>query len=62
MKLESPETKMGNILGARLCKVKEINQEVLSRARTYQTLIAKSTSSMDRSPLKAKKVLVEDQR
>jgi transposase len=60
--LESPAAKMDYILGARMRRVKEVNQKVLSRAGRYQVVIAEGTSSKDPSPLKVKEVMVDERR
>jgi transposase len=60
--LENPEAKMDYILGARMRRVKEVNQEVLSRAGRYQEVISASCGCKDPSPLKVKEVMVEDRR
>jgi len=60
--LENPEVKMDYILGARMRRVKEVNQEVLSRAGRYQEVISEGCGSKDPSPLKVKEVMVEERR
>ena len=60
--LESPTAKMDYILGARMRRVKEINQKVLSRAGRYQVVVAEGTNSKDPSPLKVKEVMVDERR
>jgi len=50
------------ILGARMRKVKEIKEEVLSRAGRYREVYPEGVSSKDPSPLKVKEVLVDDRR
>ena len=50
------------ILGARMRKVKEIRQDVLSRAGRYREVYPEGRSSKDPSPLKVKEVLVDDRR
>jgi transposase len=50
------------ILGARMRKVKEIRDDVLSRAGRYREVHPESASSKDPSPLKVKEVFVEDRR
>lgn len=50
------------ILGARLRSVKEIKQEVLSRAGRYREVYPEGALSKDPSPLKVKEVLVENRR
>jgi transposase len=50
------------ILGARMRKVKEIKEEVLSRAGRYHEVYPEGVSSKDPSPLKVKEVLVNNHR
>jgi len=50
------------ILGARMRKVKEIRQDVLSRAGRYREVHPEGLSSKDPSPLKVKEVLVDGRR
>jgi hypothetical protein len=50
------------ILGARLRSVKEISEEVLSRAGRYQEVFGPRKTSKDPAPLKVKEVRVEDRR
>lgn len=50
------------ILGARMRRQKEVNQEVLSRAGRYQTVFPKGNHSKSPSPLKVKEVWVKDRR
>jgi len=50
------------ILGARLRKVKEIRQIVLSRGGRYHEVHGERSKSTDPSPLKVKQVLVENRR
>ena len=54
--------KIPYILGARMRKVKEIRQDVLSRAGRYREVYPEGRSSKDPSPLKVKEVLVDDRR
>ena len=54
--------KIPYILGARMRKVKEIRQDVLSRAGRYREVHPEGLSSKDPSPLKVKEVLVDDRR
>ena len=61
-KLESSSRKADYILGARLRLVKEIKQEVLSRAGRYRVVNPPRTKSKDPSPLKVKEVMTEDRR
>lgn len=48
------------ILGARMRKQKEVNEEVLARAGRYHVVTPKRLTSQDPSPLKVKEVWVED--
>lgn len=50
------------ILGARMRRVKEIKEEVLSRAGRYREVYPESVFSKDPSPLKVKEVVVDDRR
>jgi transposase len=50
------------ILGARMRKVKEIKEEVLSRAGRYHEVYPEGPASKDPSPLKVKEVVVDDRR
>jgi hypothetical protein len=50
------------ILGARMRRVKEVREEVLSRAGRYEVVHAKGKTSKDPSPLKVKEVNVGDRR
>lgn len=50
------------ILGARMRRVKEIREEVLSRAGRYREIYPESVFSKDPSPLKVKEVVVDDRR
>lgn len=50
------------ILGARMRRVKEIKEEVLSRAGRYREVYPEGLSSQDPSPLKVKEVIVDDHR
>lgn len=50
------------ILGARLRKVKEVSQDVLSRAGRYREVHGPRTTSKDPSPLKVKQVMVDERR
>ena len=54
--------KVPYILGARMRKVREIKQDVLSRAGRYREVHPEGLSSKDPSPLKVKEVLVDDRR
>jgi len=50
------------ILGARMRRVKEIKDEVLSRAGRYREVYPEGISSKDPSPLKVKEVIVDNRR
>jgi transposase len=50
------------ILGARMRRVKEVKEDVLSRAGRYREVHPEGVSSKDPSPLKVKEVLVGDRR
>ena len=50
------------ILGARMRVVKEIKEEVLSRAGRYREVYPEGISSKDPSPLKVKEVNIDDRR
>ena len=54
--------KIPYILGARMRKVKEIKEDVLSRAGRYHEVYPEGVSSKDPSPLKVKEVFVEGRR
>ena len=54
--------KIPYILGARMRNVKEIKENVLSRAGRYREVYPEGASSKDPSPLKVKEVLVDDRR
>ena len=54
--------KIPYILGARMRKVKEIRQDVLSRAGRYREVYPEGLTSKDPSPLKVKEVLVDGRR
>lgn len=60
--LEKPERNWQYILGARMRSLKEVKEEVLSRAGRYQVVHPKSSKAKDPSPLKVKEVLVEGRR
>jgi transposase len=59
---ELEERKLSYILGARMRRVKEIKEEVLSRAGRYQEVVPEGVSSKDPAPLKVKEVLVGGKR
>jgi transposase len=61
-RLEAPDRDLQYILGARLRKVKEIRDEVLSRAGRYQEVLREGADVKDPDPLKVKEVWVEDKR
>ena len=50
------------ILGARMRRVREVKEEVLSRAGRYHEIYPEGVSSKDPSPLKVKEVIVNDRR
>jgi transposase len=50
------------ILGARMRNVKEVKEEVLSRAGRYREVYPEGASSKDPSPLKVKEVMVDGHR
>ena len=50
------------ILGARMRKMKEIRDEVLSRSGRYREVHPEGTSAKDPSPLKVKEVMVDSRR
>ncbi len=54
--------KIPYILGARMRRVNEVRQDVLSRAGRYREVYPEGRSSKDPSPLKVKEVLVDDRR
>jgi transposase len=54
--------KIPYILGARMRRVKEVKEDVLSRAGRYREVHPEGLSSKDPSPLKVKEVLVGDRR
>ena len=54
--------KIPYILGARMRKMKEVKEDVLSRAGRYHEVHPEGRSSKDPSPLKVKEVLVEGRR
>jgi transposase len=56
------EEKIPYILGARMRKVKEIKEEVLSRAGRYREVHPEGSSTKDPSSLKVKEVMVDDRR
>jgi len=56
------EEKIPYILGARMRRVKEIKEEVLSRAGRYREVHPEGSSSKAPSPLKVKEVMVDERR
>lgn len=60
--LEKPECGIPYILGARMRRVKEVSEEVLSRAGRYHEVHPEGASSKDPSPLAVKEVLVDGRR
>jgi len=60
--LQADERKVHFILGARLRNVKEIYENVLSRAGRYREVHGPREKSTDPSPLKVKEVWVEERR
>jgi len=60
--LEGDQRQADYILGARLRLVKEIKQEVLSRAGRYKVVHPGRTKKKDPSPLSVKEVMIEDRR
>ena len=50
------------ILGARMRRVKEIKEEVLSRGGRYREVYPEGVNSKDPSPLKVKEVLIDNRR
>jgi len=60
--LESPQCGIPYILGARMRREKEVNEEALSRAGRYEEIVAEGGRSKDPAPLKVKEVKVGDRR
>ncbi len=60
--LESPDNAIPYILGERMRKVKEVKEEVLSRAGRYHEVHPEGKTSKDPSPLKVKEVWSGDKR
>ncbi len=54
--------KISYILGARMRRVKEIKEEVLSRAGRYREVYPEGVKSKDPSPLKVKEVMIDNRR
>ena len=61
-KLENPKNKVAYILGTRMRNIKEIKEEVLSRAGRYREVAPEGKSSKNPSALKVKEVWVGDSR
>jgi transposase len=59
---ELEQRKMPYILGARMRRVKEIREEVLSRGGRFREVRPEGESSQDPSPLQVKEVWVQDRR
>jgi hypothetical protein len=60
--LDNPETGLPFTLGVRMRKVKEVHEEVLSRAGAYREVHPEGKSSKDPAPLKVKEVKVNGRR
>jgi transposase len=60
--LENPACDIPYILGARMRRVKEVSEEVLSRAGRYHDVSPEGTDAKSPSPLAVKEVLVEGRR
>ncbi len=60
--LESKELDCDYILGARMRRVKEVHEQILSDRRPYQEIIPERKRAKDLSPLKVKEVCVEGRR
>ena len=60
--LESSENTIPYILGERMRKVKEVKEEVLSRAGRYREVHPEGKTGKDPSPLKVKEVWIGDKR
>lgn len=60
--LEAPECNIPYILGARMRRVKEVSEEVLSRGGRYHEVHPEGVSSKSPAPLAVKEVLVEGRR
>jgi len=60
--LEAPDCNIPYILGARMRQVKEVSQEILSRAGRYREVQLEGAGSKDPSPLAVKEVWVDDRR
>jgi len=60
--LENPDCDIPYILGARMRRVKEVSEEVLSRAERYHEVSPEGTEAKSPSPLAVKEVLMEGRR
>ena len=60
--LESKELDCDYILGARMRRVKEVQEQILSDRRAYQEIVPERKTAKDPSPLKVKEVCVEGRR
>lgn len=60
--LETPDCNIPYILGARMRRVKEVSEEVLSRGGRYHEVHPEDVSSKSPAPLAVKEVLVEGRR
>ena len=60
--LDDPQTGLPYILGVRMRKVKEVREEVLSRAGAYREVHPEGTSTKEPSPLKVKEAAVNGRR
>jgi hypothetical protein len=60
--LEQPDCRIPYILGARMRRVKEVNDEVLARAGRYREVHPELQASKSPAPLVVKEVMVEDRR
>jgi len=60
--LQSRVPKVFYILGARMRRVKEVSEQVLSRAGRYRVIHGERETAKNPSPLKVKEVWVEDRR
>lgn len=61
-RLEEPECDIPYILGARMRRVKEVKEEVLSRAGRYREVIPNQSGKKKAAPLKVKEVWVDNRR
>lgn len=60
--LEEPKRDIDYILGARMRRVKEISDQVLSRPGRYREVRPEGVKSKDKEPLHVKEVMVNDKR